>query len=178
LPNIPDNMPDSFYQMLEGAMTYRPKSRSTAGQLLQGEFAQFHIHHDENKTIPSDDDEEDVVEESADDLPPRRFIAKTKSVLLEGSVSRHSSFLGYQTFERSLTALLATILPNDQCKTLVTTLRGHNESHKIDDATKEEKTEVDDGNKKGTNASKLQVIPINELVNVIQEMNTKESSEV
>ncbi|KAK1747691.1 serine/threonine-protein kinase [Skeletonema marinoi] len=45
LPNMPDNMPDSFYDMLEGALTYKHKVRSTAGQLMNGEFAQFHIQH-------------------------------------------------------------------------------------------------------------------------------------
>ncbi|ACI65040.1 predicted protein, partial [Thalassiosira pseudonana CCMP1335] len=47
LPNMPDNMPDSFYDMLEGALAFRHKSRLDAGQLMKGEFAQFHIHHAE-----------------------------------------------------------------------------------------------------------------------------------
>jgi hypothetical protein len=165
-------MPDSFYEMLEGAMTYKPKTRSTAGQLLRGEFPQFHIHHDENQTMPSDD--EDGAERQTDDLLPRRSIAKTKSVLLEGSVGRHSTFLGYQHFERSLTTLLATMLPTDLCKTLVVTLRNYNQSHaeQLSDS-KEGKEEA-----KRTDANKLQVIPVKDLVVVIQEMNTPLCNEV
>lgn len=160
-------MPDSFFEMLEGAMKYRPKTRCTAGELLEGEFAQFHIHHDENQTATSEDEQDDALVESADDFPPRKSMARTKSVLLQGAVGRHSTFLGYQSFERSLTTLLATMLPKEQCKNLVTTLRGqsHTEYVNRQDA-------------KITNASKLQVIPVSELVKVIEEMGTNESGEV
>lgn len=161
-------MPDSFFVMLEGAMKYRPKARSTAGELLQGEFVQFHINHAENDTESTGDDDDDCVVESTDDLPPRRSIARTKSVLLEGAVGRHSSFLGYQSFERSLTTLLATMLPKDQCKKLVTTLRSHHQSNPEENG---ESTAVKN------NASKLQVIPVIKMVKIIEEMETKEAAE-
>jgi serine/threonine protein kinase len=45
LPNLPANLPDSFYDMLEGALCYAPNKRMDAGQLLQCEMAQFHIQH-------------------------------------------------------------------------------------------------------------------------------------
>ena len=166
-------MPESFFEMLEGALTYRPKYRSTAGQLLKGEFAQFHLHHDETKTIPSEDDEEDAVVESTDDITPRRSIGRTKSVLLEGSVGRHSTFLGYQSFERSLTALLATMLPKDQCKQLVDILRSSSTGSKPTDANLDKK-----GTSAVENSSKLQVISVKDLVKVIDGMNTNESTEV
>lgn len=165
-------MPESFFEMLEGALTYRPKHRSTAGELLQGEFPQFHLHHDETQTIPSEEDEEDTVVESADDLPSRRSIGRTKSVLLEGAVGRHSTFLGYQSFERSLTTLLATMLPKDQCKQLVDTLRTTSAECKQTDANH------DNTKESAKNASKLQVIPVQDLVKVIADMNTKDSTEV
>lgn len=165
-------MPASFFQMLEGALSYRPKSRSTAGELIQGEFAQFHIHHDETETVPSDDDEDDGLVESADDALPRRSVARTKSVLLDGAVGRHSSFLGYQRFERSVTTLLATLLPKDQCKELVTTLRSRHQRH-----SEENRETVTTQPTQSSNASKLQVIPLQELVKVVEGMNTKESIE-
>jgi hypothetical protein len=160
-------MPDSFFEMLEGAMKYRPKTRSTAGELLQGEFAQFHFHHDESQTATSEDEQDDAVIESADDVPPRKSIARTKSVLLEGAVGRHSTFLGYQSFERSLTTLLATMLPKDQCKILVTALRSQSYTESVNEQ-----------DAKIPNASKLQVIPVSELVKVIEEMGTNQSAEV
>eukprot|EP00804_Cyclotella_cryptica_P004530 CCRYP_006891-RA/>CCRYP_006891-RA protein AED:0.12 eAED:0.12 QI:170/0.71/0.75/1/0.57/0.5/8/294/521 len=136
LPNIPDNMPNSFYEMLEGALTYRPKSR-------------------------------------------------TKSVLLEGSVIRHNTFLGYQSFERTVTAVLATMLPKEQRKQLVTNLWNHQQRNEhestfdvIDDFKKEEKTGDFGTNPnvvKRTNASSLRVVPIKDLIEIIRELNTEES---
>eukprot|EP00956_Cyclotella_meneghiniana_P023632 scaffold46412_cov66-Cyclotella_meneghiniana.AAC.8 len=171
LPNIPDNMPDSFYAMLEGALRYVPKTRSTAGQLLKGEFAQFHLHRDEEQTLTASDDDEDAVVESADDLPPRRSIARTRSILIEGAVDRHSTYLGYQSFERSLTTLLAAMLPQEQCKELVLKLRESKSAEKDTIDVKKEGTPK-------TNESKLQVIPVKDLVKVIQDMGTKESDSV
>ena len=46
LPNLPANLPDSFYDMLEGALCYAPNKRMDASQLLQCEMAQFHIQHE------------------------------------------------------------------------------------------------------------------------------------
>ena len=163
-------MPDSFYAMLEGALRYVPKTRSTAGQLLKGEFAQFHLHHDEEQTLTASDDEDAVVE-SADDLPPRRSIARTRSILIEGAVDRHSTYLGYQSFERSLTTLLAAMLPQEQCKELVLKLRESKSAEKDTIDAKKEGTPK-------TNESKLQVIPVKDLVKVIQDMGTKESDSV
>ena len=161
-------MPDSFYAMLEGALRYVPKTRSTAGQLRKGEFAQFHINHDEEQTLTPSDEEEDAVVESADDLPPRRSIARTKSILIEGAVDRHSTYLGYQSFERSLTTLLAAMLPQEQCKELVLKLR---ELKSVETANSDNKK----GETPRTNESKLQVIPVKDLVKVIKNMSTKES---
>ena len=161
-------MPDSFYAMLEGALRYVPKTRSTAGQLLKGEFAQFHINHDEEQTLTPSEEEGDAVVESADDLPPRRSIARTRSILIEGAVDRHSTYLGYQSFERSLTTLLAAMLPQEQCKELVLKLR---ELKSVETAN----SDNEKGETPRTNESKLQVIPVKDLVKVIKNMSTKES---
>ena len=169
-------MPESFFEMLEKALTYRPKARSTAGQLLKGEFAQFHLHQDETKTVPSEDDEEkkeDAVAESADNLSPRRSIGKTTSVLLKEAVGRHSTFLGYQSFERHLTALLATMLPKDQCKQFLDILRSSSTEFKPTDANLDDKEAS-----AVVNLSKLQVVSVKDLVKVIHDMNTKEAAEV
>ena len=186
-------MPNSFYQMLEGALVYRPKGRSNADQLMNGEFAQFHIAHGENPAAHDDDDDDveedpDAVEESADDLPKLRpSMAKTKSVLLTGAVGRHSVFLGYQAFERNVTTILATMLPKDQCKTLMTTLRNYHPTHAegsnanvANSESKDQEEKKDDVGTtqnvaKRTNASKLQVLPVKELMLLLDGLDTAES---
>ncbi|KAL7476992.1 hypothetical protein ACHAW6_002815 [Cyclotella cf. meneghiniana] len=184
LPNIPVNMPNSFYEMLEGALTYRPKSRLNAGQLLKGEIPQFHITHGNKGVSNLDDSGYDAVEEALDDLPTQ--LSRTKSVLLEGSVVRHNTFLGYQSFERTVTAVLATMLPKEQLKRLSTILRNYHQSHAqesneemVDDFKKEEKSD-DVGTSQNvvtlTNARSLQVVPVKDLIKVIQELNTEEST--
>jgi serine/threonine protein kinase len=42
LPNMPLDMPESYYEMLEAAMTFRHKQRPSAAELLKYEFVQFH----------------------------------------------------------------------------------------------------------------------------------------
>lgn len=177
-------MPNSFYEMLEGALTYRPKSRLNAGQLLKGEIPQFHITHGNKGVSNLDDSGYDAVEEALDDLPTQ--LSRTKSVLLEGSVVRHNTFLGYQSFERTVTAVLATMLPKEQLKRLSTILRNYHQSHAqesneemVDDFKKEEKSD-DVGTSQNvvtlTNARSLQVVPVKDLIKVIQELNTEEST--
>eukprot|EP00985_Skeletonema_marinoi_P003276 scaffold1369_cov107-Skeletonema_marinoi.AAC.3 len=101
LPNMPDNMPDSYYDMLEGALTYKHKVRSTAGQLMNGEFAQFHIQHgsqESNGAISILDIAAEAAGGTSDsqDQPATPVRARTKSVLLEGS---HYNSFGYNAYE-------------------------------------------------------------------------------
>jgi serine/threonine protein kinase len=111
LPNLPDDMPDSFYNMLEGLLVYKHKARKTAGEMLDHEFVLFH------KDAFS---VENIMMEAAQ-LPstdgPRSRKEKTRSMAIKGSISRHSTFLDYQKYERSLTTLLATLMSkNDLIK--------------------------------------------------------------
>ncbi len=156
LPNMPNNMPDSFYDMLEGALAYKHKVRSTAGQLMNGEFAQFHIQHD-----PQDNATEAVQEAPASP-------ARTKSVLLEGSVSRHSVYLGYQKFERSVTTILATMLSKENARRLLALLdeESKKESTKNGNAFGDEAIEEPLTDLK-TNKEKLQVVTIANLLDVL-----------
>jgi len=47
LPNMPDDMPDSYCEMLEGLLTYRHKQHKSAGDLLTSDFVQFHNNLEE-----------------------------------------------------------------------------------------------------------------------------------
>ena len=171
LPNMPNNMPDSFYDMLEGALAYKHKIRSTAGQLMSGEFAQFHIQHD-----PQDNATEEAVSVSggtSDVQEPPATPACTKSVLLEGSVSRHSVYLGYQKFERSVTTILATMLSKENARHLLTMLEEESKNKKEctrngnavgGEAIEEPLTDIK------TNKGKLQVVTIATLLDVLEIM--------
>jgi calcium-dependent protein kinase len=130
LPNLPDNMPDSYYDMLEELLVYRHKKRKTAGQILQDcEFVSFHTQAHPEMDQPHEETGlslEQIADEAMagqmttnydTSLTPNLSNTSRRtnmtSVLLSGSVRRHTSYLGYQKFERSITTLLATIFNTD-----------------------------------------------------------------
>lgn len=225
LPNMPDNLPDSYYEMLEELLRYRHKSRKSAGEMLHCEFAQFHIEHaaDEaaataavgadangvnNNNNNNDDDARISLEQIAAEAAEMgntngRTIGnnngsttkrKTQSVLLEGSVLRHQSYLGYQKFERAVTTLLATVLSRSQFRDLLSTLSdrlrygndgGGGGGGSIADASKAAAVVENNGHDDGengfevlTNEKKLQVIPIGELKSLLKELGLNEAVEM
>lgn len=139
LPNLPDDLPDSFYDLLEGALTYRQKRRPMARQLLEYEFVQFH------KALASQPDGADApaaasltldeiasaaaavsvttMETASDSAAGAgqggRPATATVSIRLKGSVQKHSIFLDFKNFERSLTTVLATMLTKGELERLV-----------------------------------------------------------
>lgn len=181
LPNMPDNMPDSYYDMLEGALSYKHKARATAGQLMSGEFAQFHIQHgsqEENGTISFLDVAAEAARGASDAkgqlTTPTK--ARTQSVLLEGSVYRHNAYLGYQKFERSITTVLATMLSKEHAQQLLTLIEeeSKNESTKNGNVFGEGVEFAANGKVSiKTNKEKLQVVTIKTLLDVLESMKTK-----
>ncbi|KAL7549103.1 hypothetical protein ACHAWF_012375 [Thalassiosira exigua] len=186
LPNLPDNLPDSFYEMLEGALQYRHKARMDAGELMKCEFPQFHIHHEpegdkSGGPISIHDIAAEAAGEHRDNVPDmldhsgsRR---RTMSVVLEGSVKRHNAYLGYQKFERSVTALLATMLSKDTSKELVLLLReqhrAQEEARSVDSGTEKKEGEQEDrsdSSRRKANAEKLQVVTIKVLLSFMLEL--------
>mmetsp|Transcript_28195 Transcript_28195/g.47922 ORF Transcript_28195/g.47922 Transcript_28195/m.47922 type:complete len:572 (-) Transcript_28195:1807-3522(-) len=178
LPNMPDNMPDSFYDMLEGALTYKHKVRSTAGQLMNGEFAQFHIQHgsqESNGAISILDIAAEAAGGTSDlqDQPATPVRARTKSVLLEGSVYRHNAYMGYQKFERSITTVLATMLTKEHARQLLTLIEEESKKGSTKNGSAfEEAIEVDSNSQVTikTNKEKLQVITIANLLDGLESM--------
>jgi calcium-dependent protein kinase len=122
LPGMPDNMPDSYYELLAAALTYKPKLRKTAAELLQFEFTKFHKQQDAEQTLSL---EQVAAAAASAEFPSGEAsrIRRQGSVSLRGSVSRHNMFLGFKRFERSLTALLAALLSKKELDTLVTKLK-------------------------------------------------------
>lgn len=96
LPNLPDNLPDSYYKMLKELLEYKHKKRKNASQILESsDFVRFH-----------------------------KFASSVEKNNIIGSVGRHSLFLDYQKFERSLTTLLATMLSKSELMAFIETVVG------------------------------------------------------
>jgi serine/threonine protein kinase len=143
LPNLPDDMPDTYYEMLEGLLMHSYKKRTSAGDVLKQEFVQFHrdLLEESNK----------VATDTVATPSPKRTtrLRRTSSVTLLGSVGRHSMFLEFKKFERSLTTILATMLPRDDLSMLLKLLEGREK----------------DGGKEQI----LKAIPVSELITILEE---------
>ncbi|GKZ00938.1 hypothetical protein MPSEU_001045300 [Mayamaea pseudoterrestris] len=119
LPNLPNDLPDSFHELLESLLTYRHRQRPSAGQLLPQEFVQFHKTIDTSVGISI----EDIAATAAFGQPTNDLLEnrsqRTQSVALSGTQQKHSLFLGFKRFERSLTTLLAAMLTKTELKRLL-----------------------------------------------------------
>lgn len=147
LPNLPDDMPDTYYELLDKALTYRHKQRPSAGEICKMEFAQFHIQHAEGISLG------EVAAAAALPGPGgpgniRASLQRTASISLRGSVNRHGLFLGFKNYERSLTALLASMLTKRELEQLVDLLKNRlkaREQHSTEAALKliQQETELE-----------------------------------
>jgi serine/threonine protein kinase len=127
LPNLPEDMPESYYELLDSLLLYQHKKRPSAGEALKQEFVQFHVDH----------------------VAPAKTgkMRRTASVSLRGSVLRHTVSLGFKEYERSLTTLLATVLSKTELAQLWTILkeqRGKSASTTVAEAAMQAKQEADD----------------------------------
>ncbi len=155
LPNMPKDMPDSFYNLLEELLEYRHKGRKSAGELLSQDFVQFHKQHGLSIS--------DVVADSVTPLPESKNA--TKSMRLTSSVQRHSMFMDFKKFERSVTTLLATLLSKQELDVLLEKLE------KRTNELLEENVQVMDASGHDVQVSKkLNIIPIKELETILKEM--------
>lgn len=119
LPNLPDDIPDSFFELLDGLLTYRHKVRPSAGEMLKSEFVRFHKEHEEGAGLSLDD----VAAAAATSARPQsKGHLRTASISIKGSVDRHNIFLGFKKYERSLTALLAAALSKKELQQLISIL--------------------------------------------------------
>lgn len=117
LPNMPDDMPGTFFQLLEGALTYNFRKRPPAGDLLENDFVQFHKSQGISITEVS------AAASAANTLSGTGSGRRTASMSVRGSVTRHTAFMDFKKFERSLTTLLATMLTKSEFNTLLGQLK-------------------------------------------------------
>lgn len=123
LPNMPDNLPDSYHNMLKELLEYKHKKRKNASQILESsDFVRFHT-----------------------------FASSVENSNIIGSVGRHSLFLDYQKFERSLTTLLATMLSKIELTAFVETVQSESKQQQLEKAQQSSNQNGDDTAPTSTN---------------------------
>ena len=175
LPQMPEQMPDSFIDLLDRLLTYRPKARKSAGANLDHEFITFHQRL-ETAGLSLDDIAAEANEASSPMMMPlpdgsTKPLRRTHSVNLSGSVQRHGMFLDYQRYERSVTTLLATLLSKVDFDILLAKL----DTQYADQEQVE--VQVDEGgpSKDNVRLQKLKVIPMNELKEMLKELKQEKT---
>lgn len=171
LPNIPENMPDTYFEMLHACLTYKHRTRKSAGDILEHcEFVKFHKEHaDEEEAelakLANTNNDDNVGISLNQVFTDAVSMKKTKSMLIEGSVTRHTAMLKYGQFERSVTSLLASVLVKYELKALL---------NKIDQVMDSNHTNNENQtNMKGqemTSRKRLQIIKIAELRVILKEL--------
>ena len=165
LPGMPEDMPDSFIDMLDKLLTYRHKTRPSAGEMLSHEFVQFHKSLDkEGMSV----DEVAALAASPAAEGARMKRRRTQSIRLMGSVKAHSMFLNYQQFARSVTTLLATILTKADFEVLLGKLKER--AHSVGQG---EEMPVAAESTKAKN--KLKIVRINEMKSILGEMKQEKA---
>jgi calcium-dependent protein kinase len=155
LPNLHyAKMPESYYQLLEELLQYRHKVRKSAGELLHHDFVQLH-----KKGGVDDDDDNNNNKDDRNSNNKTILRKKDKdSSVLTGSVRRHVAFLDYVKFERSVTTLIATMVPSEEFANLIRTL-----------TTSKSKTTTTTTTTTTDNI--LNIVPISELMEKLKDRN-------
>jgi len=163
LPNMPDNLPDSFYNLLEQSLTYRHKKRPSAKALLKHEFVTFHAEPQDYLSLESI-----AATAAAQQLPAAAAGSgsqkRTSSVALQGSVVRHNVFLGFQQYERAVTTLLAALLSKTELQQLLQVLQ--DKAQAAIQAAEEKKEAGDEQQQQQT----LSVVKVSELKTIIHDV--------
>jgi hypothetical protein len=115
-PNMPQDVPDSYYELLDELLTYRYKQRKTLGEVLKLDFVVFHKDLQE-------EEQDGFAEALAKPSLRKSRMMRTPSIAVLGSVRRHSAFLDFKKFEQSLTTCLAMMLDTNELLKLMSILQ-------------------------------------------------------
>ena len=116
-PGMPEDMPETYFEMINGLLTYKPEKRMTCGEALKCEFVSFH---------------KDL---EGDQKAGKSKVRRTQSILFSQTGARHGAYMGYKKFERAMTTVLATVPSKEELETLL---------KKLDDKKQAEKAPEDD----------------------------------
>lgn len=109
LPNFPADLPESFKDMLDDCLIYKHGKRKSAGEILStSDFVKYH------KRLADEQNEANL---------ENRPSLRSQSIVLSGTTSRHTSYLDYQKYERSVSTLLATVLSDDEFRYLLRAIK-------------------------------------------------------
>uniref|UniRef100_A0A7S1FYQ7 Protein kinase domain-containing protein n=2 Tax=Corethron hystrix TaxID=216773 RepID=A0A7S1FYQ7_9STRA len=158
LPNLPKDLPDEYFTMLDDMLLYPHRNRKSAKDILQYEFVQF--QREMNDFLP-DIEIDGIANDTTGDgdlSNSSRKRSNIKSQSLDASVVRHSLYITYRIFERAVASLLAVMLQRRDFDDLIARLT------KI----KDEKETSEEGKRS------LQALPIYKVKEVLISMNKKE----
>jgi serine/threonine protein kinase len=133
LPHMPPNLPDPFFDTLDMCLIYSHKHRKGAKDICQTEFVQFHKSIEASKDTTSLSLDQVISTASVKNTILSRSESTTQLYIVEQTAQRHTSYLAYGKFERSVTALLAAILDQDQLKLVMQSLDMLLQDHLTDD---------------------------------------------
>mmetsp|Transcript_9539 Transcript_9539/g.13522 ORF Transcript_9539/g.13522 Transcript_9539/m.13522 type:complete len:669 (+) Transcript_9539:125-2131(+) len=120
LPNMPPDLPDSFFQMLEMCLTYKQKHRKYAKDILKCDFVNFYHTHEQKLSDSSKETSVSPITANLEEEKSLIYQLRRKgSMLIKGIINNHTAYLKYEKFERSVTTLLATILSKEQLSKLI-----------------------------------------------------------
>mmetsp|Transcript_33170 Transcript_33170/g.65686 ORF Transcript_33170/g.65686 Transcript_33170/m.65686 type:complete len:546 (-) Transcript_33170:138-1775(-) len=156
LPNLPSDLPDEFFNMLDDMLCYRHRQRKSASALLQNEFVQFQSEMDNSFPLAEISMAVDASRREASNSGKKGTLIKNMS--LDMSVRRHSLYMDYKKFEKSVASILATMLPGPVFEQLIVKLK-----------TKSEEKETTD-----VGLRLLQALTIRKVKEVLKEMNNTE----
>ena len=172
LPNLPSDLPCSFIDLLEGMLTYKHKLRPSAGYLLQQEFVQFHKNFAKDSVLSIDEiaaaaaAANGLSQDGKDTVSNRS--QRTQSIALSGTAAKHSLFLGFKRFERSLTTLLATILTKQELKKLLELLHERIEAKHSEVSALSTEPSPSSADEESVKGQTLLVVQVNELKSILQ----------
>lgn len=148
-PGMPEDMPETYFEMVNGLLTYKPEKRMTCGEALKCEFVSFH------KDLEGD--------QKAGKSKARR----TQSILFSQTGARHGAYICYKKFERAMTTVLATVPSKEELEILMRKLAG-------DDKRQSEEAPEDDDD--GIDSEKLKVIKVGDLKKMLLDLGLVDAS--
>lgn len=97
-PSLPEEINDTYAEMIEMCLTHDHRVRKSCGQILECEFANFWRAGGGGRT---------------------------RNILFSGTGARHSAYKNFQNFERSVTTILATVPKREELQSLLKKLEDY-----------------------------------------------------
>lgn len=149
LPGMPEDMPETYFDMLDKMLMYRYKGRKSAGEMLEeDDFVLFHQEHGD-VTTPK------MPKRKSNTTKKRVSLKRTASIVLSGTGEKAALAFGFSKFARALTTILATLLNRADIKALLVNVDAHLEKDDSLDA-------------------KLGVIKVDDLITILESMGKKD----